>query len=48
MLHKRFSEVEEEIKEVLEDFKDERVLSEFEEKLILAFFNLKSLVKKMS
>lgn len=40
---KRFSEVEEEIKEVLEDFKDERVLSEFEEKLILAFFNLKSL-----
>jgi len=40
---KDFSEVEEEIKEVLEDFKDERVLSEFEEKLVLALFNLKGL-----
>lgn len=40
---KHFSEVEEEIKEVLEDYKDERVLSEFEEKLVLAFFSLKSL-----
>jgi CBS domain containing-hemolysin-like protein len=40
---KQFSEVEEEIKEVLEDFKEERILSEFEEKLVLAFFSLKSL-----
>lgn len=40
---KHISEVEEEIKEVLEEFKDDRILSEFEEKLILAFFNLKSL-----
>lgn len=40
---KNFSEVEEEIKEVLEDFKEEKILSEFEEKLLLAFFSLKSL-----
>lgn len=40
---KDISEVEEEIKEVLEDFKDERVLSEFEEKLVLALFSLKSI-----
>ena len=40
---KHLSEVEEEIKEVLEEFKDDRILSEFEEKLVLAFFNLKSL-----
>ncbi|PMP69127.1 MAG: hypothetical protein C0190_00550 [Thermodesulfobacterium geofontis] len=40
---KDFSEIEEEIKEVLKDFKEERILSEFEEKLLLAFFSLKSL-----
>ncbi len=40
---KDFSEVEEEIKEVLEDFKEERVLSEFEEKLVLALFSLKAI-----
>ncbi len=40
---KNISQIEKEIKEVLEDFKDERVLSEFEEKLILAIFDLKDL-----
>ncbi|WP_038057188.1 transporter associated domain-containing protein [Thermodesulfobacterium hydrogeniphilum] len=37
------AEVEEEIKELLEDYKEEKVVTDFEEKLILNFLNLKNL-----
>jgi CBS domain containing-hemolysin-like protein len=38
-----FSEVEEEIKEILEDYKEDKVVTDFEERLILNLLNLKNL-----
>lgn len=38
----QISEVEEEIKEVLEDYKEDKIISEFEEKVILNFLDLKT------
>ncbi|RKX61489.1 MAG: hypothetical protein DRP29_00185 [Thermodesulfobacteriota bacterium] len=40
---KELSEVKKEIKEVLKDFKDEKILGEFEERLILEIITLKNL-----
>lgn len=38
----QISEVEEDIKEVLEDYKEDKIISEFEEKVILNVLNLKT------